>query len=88
MEFLLDGGHAAACELGETMQTRPRRNHTPAFKAKVALAAIVIGRWRSLPSSSPSIPIGSHRGRRSSRAGLRMCSVPGAATERRSLPSM
>jgi transposase len=29
-----------ACESGETMKRRPRRNHTPAFKAKVALAAI------------------------------------------------
>src|ERR1700716_1835657 len=29
-----------ACESRETMQRRPRRNHTPAFKAKVALAAI------------------------------------------------
>src|SRR5437762_2489161 len=29
-----------ACESGETMQRRARRNHTPAFKAKVALAAI------------------------------------------------
>src|SRR5260370_7858685 len=25
-----------ACESGETMKRRPRRNHTPAFKAKVA----------------------------------------------------
>jgi len=25
---------------GETMSRRPRRNHTPAFKAKVALAAL------------------------------------------------
>jgi len=25
---------------GETMPRRPRRNHTPAFKAKVALAAV------------------------------------------------
>jgi transposase-like protein len=40
VEFLPDGGHAVACESGETMQRRPRRNHTPAFKAKVALAAI------------------------------------------------
>ena len=40
MEFLPDGGHAVARESGETMQRRPRRNHTPAFKAKVALAAI------------------------------------------------
>src|SRR4051795_5640124 len=29
-----------ACESGATMQRRPRRNHTPAFKAKVALAAV------------------------------------------------
>src|SRR5208283_5305485 len=29
-----------ACESGETMKRRPRRNHTPAFTAKVALAAI------------------------------------------------
>jgi len=28
------------CESGETMTRRPRRNHTPAFKAKVALAAL------------------------------------------------
>ena len=27
-------------ESGETMSRRPRRNHTPAFKAKVALAAV------------------------------------------------
>src|ERR1700688_417979 len=27
-------------ESGETMSRRPRRNHSPAFKAKVALAAI------------------------------------------------
>src|SRR6202011_1821386 len=29
-----------ACESGETMSRRPRRNHTPAFKAKVAVAAV------------------------------------------------
>jgi transposase len=29
-----------ACESGATMKRRPRRNHTPGFKAKVALAAI------------------------------------------------
>ena len=40
MEFLPDSGHAVARELGETMTRRPRRNHTPGFKAKVALAAI------------------------------------------------
>ena len=40
MEFLPDSGHAVARESGETMTRRPRRNHTPGFKAKVALAAI------------------------------------------------
>jgi transposase len=40
VEFLPDGGHAVACEPGETMSRRPRRNHTAAFKAKVALAAV------------------------------------------------
>ena len=40
MEFLPDSGHAMARESGEIMKRRPHRNHTPAFKAKVALAAI------------------------------------------------
>ena len=40
MEFLPDSGHAVPDESGEIMSRRPRRNHTPAFKAKVALAAI------------------------------------------------
>ena len=40
MEFLPDSGHAVPSESGETMSRRARRNHTPAFKAKVALAAI------------------------------------------------
>ena len=39
MEFLPDSGHAVPSESGETMSRRARRNHTPAFKAKVALAA-------------------------------------------------
>ena len=37
--FCLTAGSCAR-ESGETMSRRPRRNHTPAFKAKVALAAI------------------------------------------------
>jgi transposase len=39
VEFLSDGGQDG-CGAGETMSRRPRRNHTPAFKAKVALAAV------------------------------------------------
>src|SRR5437764_7935462 len=34
-----DGGQDGR-RAGETMSRRPRRNHTPAFKAKVALAAV------------------------------------------------
>jgi transposase len=39
MEFLPESGQDA-CRTGEAMTRRPRRNHTPAFKAKVALAAV------------------------------------------------
>ena len=39
MEFLPDSGHAVPANQ-EYMNRRPRRNHSPAFKAKVALAAI------------------------------------------------
>src|SRR5258708_20017474 len=45
LDKTISGGSAwqrarCASESGETMNRRPRRNHTPAFKAKVALAAI------------------------------------------------
>jgi transposase len=40
VEFLPEGGHAVPIGTGETMSRRPRRNHAPVFKAKVALAAI------------------------------------------------
>jgi hypothetical protein len=40
VEFLPDNGHALSRESGETVSRRPRRNHTPALKAKVALAAV------------------------------------------------
>jgi transposase len=40
VEFLPDKGHAVPHESGETITRRPRRSHTPAFKAKVALAAV------------------------------------------------
>jgi transposase len=39
VEFLPDGGQDGR-GAGETMSRRPRRNHTPVFKAKVALAAV------------------------------------------------
>ena len=71
------------------MNRRSRRNHTPVFKAKVALAAIKGDRTLAqLVDSSTFTPIRSHRGKRSSRAGLPMFSVPVAATEPRSRPSM
>ncbi len=66
------------------MNRRPRRNHTPAFKAKVALAAIKGDRTLTQLAEQFDVhPNRSHRGRRSLRAGLPMYSVP-AATERRS----
>jgi transposase-like protein len=39
MDFLPDGGHGGR-QTGAEMSRRPRRNHSPAFKAKVALAAL------------------------------------------------
>ena len=75
MEFLPDSGHAVPGELGETMSRRPRRNHTPAFKAKVAQGGSKT--WLSLLSSSTCTPIRSPRGKRSSRAGLPMFFGPG-----------
>jgi transposase len=39
VEFLPDSGHGG-CGSGETMTKRVRRNHSPAFKAKAALAAL------------------------------------------------
>ena len=40
MEFLPDSGHAGACEFRSDDEQTSARNHTPAFKAKVALAAV------------------------------------------------
>lgn len=39
MEFLPEGGHFGF-RTGDQMTKRARRNHSPAFKAKVALAAV------------------------------------------------
>jgi transposase len=39
VDFLPDSGEDCRAS-GEIMTRRPRRNHTPAFKAKVALSAI------------------------------------------------
>ena len=65
------------------MQRRPRRNHTPAFKARVALAAIKGDRTLAQLAEQFDVhPIRLHRGRRSSRVGLPMCSVLGVARRR------
>jgi transposase len=40
VELLPDNGDAVAREPGASTSRRPRRNYSPAFKAKVALAAI------------------------------------------------
>ena len=89
MEFLPDSGHAVLIESGETMSRRPRRNHTPGFKAKVALAAIKGDRTLAQLAEQFDVhpnQIRSHRGKRSLRAGLPTFSVP-VATERHGLPS-
>ena len=53
------------------MNRRLRRNHTPAFKAKVALAALKGDRTLAqLAEQFDSTPIRSHRGRRSWRGAL------------------
>ena len=48
LEFLIGSGHAVPSESEETM--RPRRNHTPAFKAKRALTAVKGGRTPAQPA--------------------------------------
>jgi transposase-like protein len=40
VDFLPDNGENDCRKSGEKMTKRTRRNHTPAFKAKVALAAV------------------------------------------------
>jgi transposase len=40
VDFCLTAGTICARESGETMKKRARRNHSPVFKAKVAIAAI------------------------------------------------
>ena len=84
MEFLPDGGHAVARESGETMSRRPRRNHTPAFKAKVALAAIMGDRTLAQFAEQFDVhPNQITHGNRNFRKGQRMYSEPAAATEPR-----
>jgi transposase len=39
VDFLSEGGHVGRMT-GDDMSKRPRRNHSPAFKARVALEAI------------------------------------------------
>jgi transposase-like protein len=65
------------------MNRRARRNHTPAFKAKVALAAIKGDRTLAQIAEQFDVhPNQVTRGRRSSRTELPMFSVPAAATRR------
>lgn len=40
MDFLLNGSMICPIESGKQMDRRPRRNHLPEFKAKVALEAV------------------------------------------------
>ena len=74
-------------------QERPCRDdragttHRPSRQRWRLPPSRAIEHWLSLPNSSTSTPIRSHRGRRSSRAPLPMCLVRGVATERRRPPS-
>ena len=69
------------------MSKRPRRNHTPAFKARVALAAIKGDRTPAQLAEQFDVhPNRLHRGRRSLR-GQPTCSVPVGAAEPRGGPS-
>ena len=64
------------------MSRRPRRNHTPSFKAKVALAAIKGDRTLAQLAEQFDVhPIRSRRGKHSSRVKLPIFSVPSGARE-------
>ena len=70
------------------MQRRPRRNHTPAFKAKVALAAIKGDRTLAQLAEQFDVhPNQITSWRRSSRAGRLTFSDRAVAAQRRSRPS-
>ena len=70
------------------MQRRPRRNHTPAFKAKVALAAIKGDRTLAQLAEQFDVhPNQITSWKAHSRAGRLMFSVPAVAAQRRSRPS-
>jgi len=71
------------------MSRRTRRNHTPAFKAKVALAAVKGDRTLAQLAEQFDVhPNQITSWKAQLEAELPMCSVPGAATAPRSLPSM
>jgi transposase len=70
------------------MNRRPRRNHTPAFKAKVALAAIKGDRTLAQLAEQFDVhPNQITSWKAQLEGGLSMFSVPAGATERRSRPS-
>ncbi len=71
------------------MSRRARRNHTPGFKAKVALAAVKGDRTLAQLAEQFDVhPNQVTAGRRSLRARPPRCSVQGAAMLRPSRPSM
>jgi hypothetical protein len=65
------------------MAKRPRGNHSPAFKAKVALAALKGA--RTLGGGSMSIPTGSRNGKLSYSKAPR--AYPAAEVEKQLLPA-
>jgi transposase len=70
------------------MQRRPRRNHTPAFKAKVALAAIKGDRTLAQLAEQFDVhPNQITSWKAQLEEGHPMCSVPAEATEPRNRAS-
>lgn len=70
------------------MARRARRNHTPVFKAKVAVAAVKGDRTLARLAEQFDIhPIRSHRGKRTLEAEPPMWSARRAAARRRYPPS-
>ena len=70
------------------MSRRARRNHTPAFKAKVALAAVKGDRTLAQLAEQYDVhPNQITSWKAQLEGGLPMFSVPAAAMERRSRPS-
>jgi transposase-like protein len=87
VEFPPDSGQDG-CRKEGTMTRQPRRNHTPAFKAKVALAAIKGEKALAELVQQFDVHARSRSGRLSFWKELPGCSGPSRAPRRRRRPSI